>query len=89
MNAYVARYSSPVPGVISRARISDPTVITPSANCPAVPWSVFARSTVSWRRNAQPSLRSAIDRRLLGGRSRALRIIGGTAIEPMSTADAR
>ena len=86
MNAYVARYSSPVPGVISRARISAPTVITPARTARPSPWSVFARSTVSWRRNAQPSLRSAITASRLCPSRSAPRVafaatIGGTAIE--------
>ena len=41
------------------------TVNTPTANWPAVPWSVLAMRTVSWRRNCHPTRRSAaIDRRL-------------------------
>ncbi len=52
------RYSSPGDFVISRASTMLVTVTTPTANCPAVPCSVFASSTVSWRRNAHPSRRS-------------------------------
>ena len=35
------------------------TVMIPTANWPAVPWRVFASSTVSWRRKCQPSRRSS------------------------------
>ena len=62
MNAYVARYSSPGAFVISFASTMLDTVTMPTANWPAVPWSVFASRTASWRRKVQPSLRSATRR---------------------------